>query len=143
MPSLNTYIKCKAEFKHKNVPTSDWTRNLLYIGRSYNNCEMDYVQSCDIFPQLCMQLYLDKAITILESIPAEHRIGFIDSTGNICKLNKLKASWYQKIQNYFFLLKNLRNHGTEKFKSLLLNEMISSVFFNFIFRKIITWQIFL
>ncbi len=92
VPSLNTYNKCKAEFKHKGVPTTDWITNLLYIGRSFENCEMDYVQSCDIFPQLCIQLYLDKAISILHNIPEEHRIGFMDSTGkyNIIKLSYLR-----------------------------------------------------
>ena len=34
VPSLNVYNKCKAEFKHKDVPTSDWIVNLLYVGRS-------------------------------------------------------------------------------------------------------------
>lgn len=126
VPSQNTYNKVKSSFLHQNVPTSDWIRNLLFIGRSNQNCEMNYVQSCDIFPQFNMQLFLDQAIKILKSIPEEHRIGFLDSTGNLCRITKLQASWYNKIQNYFFLLKDLRNHGTEKFKSLLLSEMISS-----------------
>ena len=88
---------------------------------------MGYIQSCDIFPEFCLQLFLEKAINILHSIPEEHRIGFMDSTGNLTRITKRRAEWYQKIQNYFFLVKDLRNHSDkEKFKSLLVNEMISS-----------------
>ena len=88
---------------------------------------MEYIQSCDIFPEFCMQLFLDKAIQILHTIPDEHRIGFMDSTGNLTRITKARAAWYNKIQNYFFLVKDLRNHEEgEKFRSLLVNEMISS-----------------
>jgi hypothetical protein len=125
-PSQNVYNKIKNEFKHREVPTSDWIRNLLFIGRSYHNCDFDYVKSCDVFPEINMHLYLDQSIKILHDIPEQHRISFMDSTGGLCHITKTRASWYQKIQNYFFLTKDLRNHNTEKFMSLLINEMISS-----------------
>ena len=87
---------------------------------------MSYLRELSIFPQFTMQLFLDEAIKILHSIPEEHRIGFLDSTGRLCRIPKSIAPWYKKLFNYFFLIKDLRKHNTPKFKSLLLNEMVSS-----------------
>ena len=51
----------------------------------------------------------------------------MDSSGFLVKIDKCKVSWYKKIQNYFYLVKDLRFMGEPaKFRSLLLNEMISS-----------------
>ena len=36
-PSESVHNKVKAEFVHKDVPTSDWIRNLLFIGKLINN----------------------------------------------------------------------------------------------------------
>ena len=62
---------------------------ILYIlkGRGYQAADMDYIQSCDVFPEFCMLLFLDKAIKVLHSIPDEHRIGFMDSTGNLTRIS--------------------------------------------------------
>ena len=35
-----------------------------------------------------MQLYLDEAIKILHSIPDEHRMGYLDASGGLCKVAK-------------------------------------------------------
>ena len=69
------------------------TFNLLYISRA---C---YVQGLDIYPEFCLQLYLDKAVQLLHKIPFNHRIDFMDSSGCLVKIDKCKASWYKKIQN--------------------------------------------
>ena len=102
--SASVYHKAKFESMHKDVPTSDWIRNLLFMGRTFQTAEMYYIQSSEIFPDFCMQLFLDKAFQILHSIPDAHRIGFMDSTGNLTRITKARSSWYQKIQNYFFLV---------------------------------------
>ena len=70
------------------------------MDRTFQTAVMEYIQSCDIFPEFCMQLFLDKAIQILHSTPDAHRIGFMDSTGNLIRITKARASWYKKIQNY-------------------------------------------
>ena len=53
-----------------------------------------------------MQLFLDNAIQILYSMPDTHGIGFMDSTENLTRITKARASWYKKNQNYFFLIKD-------------------------------------
>ena len=121
------YNKCKSTFKYKDLPSTDWLINLLYISRTFTSTNTAYVQGMEIYPEFCLQLYLDKAIQLLHKIPFNHRIAFMDSTGCLVKIDKCKASWYKKIQNYFFLLKDLRFMAVPaKFRSLLLNEMISS-----------------
>ena len=92
---------------HKYVSTSDWIRNLLFMSRTFQTAEMAYIQSCDIFPEFCMHLFLDKAIQIMHIIPDAHRIGFMDSTGNLTRITKNREYWYKKIQNYFFLSQRL------------------------------------
>ena len=55
----------------------------------------------------------------------------MDSTGGLVKTDKCKASWYNKIQKYFFLLKDFRNHHTPtKFRSLLVDEMVDETLNN-------------
>ena len=125
VPYLTTYQKVKSEHKNKDVPTKEWIENLHFVALSYQN-KNNYVRRIITFPQLCIQLFVDKALDILHSIPQDNRIALMDSTGRLVKIPKYKASWIKRIINYFFLVKDLRTHSSSKFRSFRLNEMITS-----------------
>jgi hypothetical protein len=125
VPNAETYKKVKNDEKFKNLPTRDWLINLQYVALSYQT-QNNFVRDLNIFPQLSFNIFLDKALEILNNIPAEHRITFIDATGRLVRIPKKSCSFYNKIFNYFLLVKDLRTHGTPKFRSFYLSEMISS-----------------
>ena len=125
VPSQSVNNTRKSAFKY--LPSTDWLINLLYISRTFESSNTSYAQGMDIYLEFCFQLYLDKAVQLLHKIPFNHSNGSISSSGCLVKIDKCKASWHNKIQNYFFLLKDLRfMDEPAKFRSLLLNEMISS-----------------
>jgi len=107
------------------LPTRDWITNFQYVAQSYQTQNF-FVRDFNIFPQLCFNLFLDRSLDILNGIPVEHRISFIDETGRLVKIPKKSCSYLNKIFNYFLLCKDLRTHGTPKFRSFYLSEMVSS-----------------
>ena len=60
----------------------------MWLGKTHENTQNSYIQHMNIYPQLIMIAYLDEAIKILHNIPEEYRIGFLDATGGLCKINK-------------------------------------------------------
>ena len=125
IPNLATLHKIKSENKTKDLPSKEWITNLQFVALAYQS-QNNFVRSFSIFPQFSVNMFLDKALDILHSIPAEHRIQFMDSSGRLVNIPKYKCSYFNRIMNYFCFVKDLRTHGTSKFRSFCLNEMITS-----------------
>lgn len=67
--NLNVYKKCKSEFRHKDVPTTDWITNLLYIARTYENTKNNFIHELNLYPQFSMQLQTLEALNQLHLVP--------------------------------------------------------------------------
>ena len=74
--SQSFYNKCKSAFKYKDLPSTDWLINLLYP--TFQSSYTYYLQGMEIYPEFCLQFYLDKAVQLLKKIPLNYMISFMD-----------------------------------------------------------------
>lgn len=90
--SASTYRKGKGAFINSELPSTDWLTNLLYIGRSFDVTEGDYLNNLTIYPEFKMVLNYVNQLELLRSIPADNRIAHVDSTGELVDITQKEAT---------------------------------------------------
>ena len=129
-PSEQTLRKIMSEDRNKFLPTTNWIQNLFYIEETYTKTVKathinGYIRSIVVKPQFAMCLYLQKQLECINKITPNKRIGFADATGGLCRLLKKECPKYNRMLNYFFLMKDIDYIQNEK-HTVLLADMAST-----------------
>ena len=78
--------KIKYEHRHKDFPTADWIRNLLFIRDALIGSHTNFVHEIKLSTPFSVQLHSDLQLKCVQSVPYERRIGHIDSTGRLVNI---------------------------------------------------------
>lgn len=116
------------EYMNKEMVSTCWIANLQYVSQTSRillnaNKIQGYVQKLDIEPEFCLALHCEKQLETIEYVEPQKRMLFVDSSGGLVKMTKQMNEYYQRIQNYVFLLKDvskLHEYGA------VINEVVSS-----------------
>ena len=87
--SEQTLRKILSENKNKNLTTTNWITNLLFIEQIFaNKCKGGYIRSFKLKHQFSMCLFQQNQLECIKNVKPKCRKGFADATGGLCRILK-------------------------------------------------------